>query len=173
MGQGPGLKSGTRGDFDSCRTDALDRQPAPADVGGATYALREPLPVLTLALTRNLVAWSASLDGRTHGQLTPFRTTNGATLRSSRAYQRPPRLLARPGEACCIRRVTRSPDRPRRRGVAADRHYSRTTRAACRAAKRRNCTTTPASTSSAPVVARRHRTRRWLRPERDQPLWAE
>ena len=51
--------------------------------------------------------------------------------RSSRAHQRRRGLSARPGEGLHSTR-TRSRDRPRRRGVAADRHCSRTTRAACR-----------------------------------------
>src|SRR5918992_101910 len=48
---------------------------------------------------------------------------------------------------------TRSRDRPRRRGVAADRHCSRTTRAAYRGARRRNCTTTTASVTTPPREA--------------------
>jgi hypothetical protein len=53
-----------------------------------SHTLRESLPVLTLALS-----------GRPQPrQFTPVRTTNGATPRSSRAYQRRRGLSARPGE---------------------------------------------------------------------------
>jgi hypothetical protein len=54
----------------------------------ATYALREPLPVLTLALTRH-VGCAVGIYRRLWPlQMTPVRTTNGATARSSRARQR-------------------------------------------------------------------------------------
>jgi hypothetical protein len=53
--------------------------------------------VLTLALTRNfgcMVGISRRPQAR---KLTPVRTTNGATPRSSRAYQQRRGLSARPG----------------------------------------------------------------------------
>ena len=54
--------------------------------------LREPLPALTLALTRH-VGCAVGTYGRLRPpQMTPVRTTNGATPKSSRAPRSPPML---------------------------------------------------------------------------------
>ena len=44
-----------------------------------TYALREPLPVLTLALTRHFSCSGGISRGQQALQLTPVRSTNGST----------------------------------------------------------------------------------------------
>ena len=94
-----------------------------------SHTLRESLPVLTLALPGTLVAQSASLDGRRHASSLQFaprmapRPDHRVRTNDAVACQRDPVRALDPTR-------TRSRDRPRRRGVAADRHSSKTTRAA-------------------------------------------
>ena len=116
----------------------------------ASSTLREPLPVLTLALTRNfgcMVGISRRPQAR---YLTSVRTTNGATPRSSRAYQRPRGLSASPGEGFALDpyEESRSSSPPWcRRGPALleDDEGSFLSRA-----RRRNGTTTTASATTPP-----------------------
>jgi hypothetical protein len=44
-----------------------------------TYALREPLPALTLALTRRSICRGSTASGLQPPQSTPARSTNGST----------------------------------------------------------------------------------------------
>jgi hypothetical protein len=88
------------------RSNTSEVEP-PWGIEPQTYALREPLPVLTLALTRHVGCTAGIYRRLWPPQMTPVRTTNGTTPRSSRARQRPVARQRKP-----VRSPTSTP-RPR------------------------------------------------------------
>lgn len=85
-----------------------------------TRALREPLPVLTLALTRH-VGCTAGIYRRLWPlQMTPVRTTNGAMPTSSRARQRRRGSSAKPGAIADIDPRPRLPAETRSDGARSE-----------------------------------------------------
>ena len=85
-----------------------------------TRALREPLPVLTLVLTRH-VGCTAGIYRRLWPlQMTPVRTTNGAMPTSSRARQRRRGSSAKPGAIADIDPRPRLPAETRSDGARSE-----------------------------------------------------
>jgi hypothetical protein len=92
----------------------------PIGIEPMTSALREPLPVLTLALTRH-VGCTAGIYRRLWPlQMTPVRTTNGATPTSSRARQRRRGSSAKPGAIADIDPRPRLPAETRSDGARSE-----------------------------------------------------